>query len=168
MTRRALAPRAGTTGPGRPSVRPRYRPPPVPSCATGGPPRVKSLSSCLRRFRWAYGCNCRNKSHIPRRHGGRHRRGLQGGLPGGELADDPQAEHATDEVVEVEPGQLVLMGQPEPGREREAAPDDDAERRDEPVLRHEVAHDVALARADRAARADLPGSRVHVERRESE
>src|SRR5687767_14602880 len=107
-------------------------------------------------------------SNIPGGHGGRHLCGIAGGLPGGELPDHPQAQHSPDQVVEVEPGHLVFVGKPEAGAQRQAAADDYADSRDQPVLGHEVPHDVQLAGADGPARADLACPRIHVERGEAE
>src|SRR4051812_47467559 len=107
-------------------------------------------------------------SDVSRGHRRRYLRGTQGWLPGGELAHRPQTQHPADEVVEVEPRHLVLVGQPEPGREREAAADQHADGCHQPVLDHEVADDVAAPRADRPARTDLARPVVHVERGETE
>src|SRR5262245_51713464 len=102
------------------------------------------------------------------RHGRRDRRRAAGRLQGGGEADQPDREHAADQVVEVEPRQLVLDRDPVADAERGAAAGDDACRRHHPVLDQEVPHDVHAARADRAARADLADARRDVEGREAE
>src|SRR5688572_25429118 len=123
--------------------------------------RTASLSSATKTVRWArrsstfevtevmpktlgvglrlqakdiFGCR---SSDVARRHRRRHLGGTHGGLPGRKLAHCPQAQHAPDQVIQIQPGHLVLVGQPEPDPQGENTAHYHPQGRDHPVLGHE-------------------------------
>src|SRR5580704_6832741 len=86
-------------------------------------------------------------------HGAGRYRGTHGGgaarrLPGGQLSDSPQRQHAPDQVVEIQPRQRILERQPVANSKCQCAATDDPRARDHAVLDEEVAHDIAAARTD--------------------
>src|SRR6185437_5603592 len=90
------------------------------------------------------------------------------GVPRGELSNDEQHADAADQVVEIEPWQLILDGEPISDAEREHAAGEDAARGDERVLHEEVSEDIRTAGPDGAAGANLLESARHGECRKAE
>src|SRR5690348_9342895 len=103
---------------------------------------------------------------------GRNRWGYGGGtacrLPGCQLADAPQSENSSDQVVKVQAGQVVLHREPVANAERHSTADEYARAGDQRVLDQEMPDDVALARADGAPRSDLLRARADVKGGEAE
>src|SRR6516225_11137137 len=86
------------------------------------------LTPHAARAAYSHGAGC---------HRWRHRRGASRRLPRGQLPDAPQRQHASDEVVQVEPRQGVVHRQPVAGRQRERTAGEDAAAHDEAVLDEE-------------------------------
>src|SRR5688572_27043809 len=129
--------------------------------STSSAVRTASLSSMIRML-------AMNESYRPSCHRRRNCRRSPRRQERRKLAQYPQYNHTACHIHRRQARQRIRRAQPLAESECEQRARDDATRRQQPVLHHEVANDVDAACTHGATRADLLPANVHVEAGETD